>query len=80
MLTKKIIELTERGYRIEFRPIESLFGDPSRIRIRLSKDDYNVAHEISRDMLMQYKDEVDLLLTHLIKELMVRFEKEKNNA
>lgn len=62
MLTKYLIELTNKGYYVYFKP--SLFNDG--LEIRLHKDDYTVALFITNEDLKDVTlNEDEVVLFHL---------------
>ena len=51
MLAEKITDLMKKGYRIEFKPQDSLFENEARVKVRLSKNYYNVVDIVSMDVM-----------------------------
>lgn len=71
MLATKMEELLEKGYRIEFKPLDSLFQKKARVKVRLAKDDYNVV-----DVIDLNTRHLENLLTFTLDGLAERYEVE----
>ena len=76
MLLEKILEVIDKGYRVEFKSVKSPYSDHDMIRVRLVKDDYDACLHVSKHR--RDVDDIDLILTSDLETL--ESIKENNNA
>lgn len=76
MLAKRIIELTEEGYRVRFYSSSSLFT--SEMKIRISKDNLNAEARIPYSDLRESDIKREMLILDILDKLVTDFKEDKN--
>lgn len=76
MLARKIIELTENGYRVRFYSSSSLFT--SEMKVRVSKDNLSAEARIPHSDLRTNDIARDGILSNALDMLVKGFEEEKD--
>lgn len=76
MLARRIIELTEDGYRVRFYSSSSLFT--SEMKIRISKDNLTTEARVPYSDLRESDVKRDELLTDILDKLVMEFKENKN--
>ena len=76
MLARRIIELTEDGYRVRFYSSSSLFT--SEMKIRISKDNLNAEARVPYSDLRESDAKRETIIMDILDKLVMEFKEEKN--